>query len=145
MHLTENGIEALFWAFILGAAAGSIVTYYITTREKRVIANVRDYINIIGTWLVAKGHLDENKYRKALNSSAELVSDKKILEIHSWAERFTKDQKLKTDAVRLTAAVIICETLLGLPYGQAVKAGRHAKYLEEMFTLLLPKAPAEVT
>jgi len=45
MRITEYEI----YAFILGAGAGSIVTYYITTRDKRAIAEVRRYIDILGS------------------------------------------------------------------------------------------------
>src|SRR5215469_8257397 len=142
MHLTENEIEAFILTFMLGAAAGSIVTYCITTREKRIIADVRRRINYVGTLLTARNQLTHSQYRKTIYPNAELVSDKRILEVYDWAKRVKKAMKLKTASIHLTALVILCEELLGLSARDAVQASK-TENPDDLCALLRPNAPTE--
>jgi|SRR5215469_380088 len=117
MRITEHEIAALF----LGAAIGSIVTYWNMTREKRIIRRVHNDIDFVRVF----HNLPPEQYRKAQQPS-KLISDAKLLELYRWAENvcrmFKRDHRVKLSPVRLTAEAIICSEVLGLDPGHASRA-----------------------
>lgn len=120
MDITEYEV----YTFLLGAAAGSVVTYYITTREKRIISNVRRRIEALGALLSAENVLTKAQYLKTSYPNQKLVSDQKISEIYGWAERIKKEMKLTSAPIHLTTLVIICEGLLGLSWQDAIRVSK---------------------
>ena len=110
-------------AFVLGAAIGSIVTYYNCTWEKTAIFSVRsDMKRLSGPF-----GLTEAQYRKIRSSTEPLVSDKEVLDYYRWAkevrmptgEKYPNLKRMKT--TRLAAAAIICEKSLGMRRYDAIR------------------------
>jgi hypothetical protein len=121
MRITEHEISWL----LLGAAIGSLVTYWQLTKEKRIISSVRQDL----TQLADYHELSKAQYRKVMSKDAtiELVDDPQILRIYSWAERLTNAKPpiegiKKFGPVRVTAEAIICQELLGLSHHDAIRA-----------------------
>jgi hypothetical protein len=81
------------YAFILGAGAASIVTYYNMTRDRRAIRAVRREIERYATSLGVRGVITEAQCRRAYWQSAnakEFVSDDRVLDTYRWAQRWVK-------------------------------------------------------
>jgi hypothetical protein len=115
MRITEHEI----WTFLVGAAVGSAITYWIVTREKRIISGVRSEI-----FMLASLHDLTDAQREQTSDLSpkqqELVSDKEILQYYEWARRRRRDtrygrRKIKTSPIWIAAEAVICEKLLGLP------------------------------
>jgi hypothetical protein len=123
MRITEREISAL----LIGAAIGSIVTYY---NEKRIISNVRRDIDLLGS----HHELTTAQFRKAIYPTT-MVSDERILELYRWAQQLRKSGPVKLNPTRLAAEVIICEELLGLTRYDAIQALNNATYLHDLRTL----------
>jgi len=123
MRITEHEISAL----LIGAAIGSIVTYY---NEKRIISNVRRDIDLLGS----HHELTTAQYRNAIYPTT-IVSDERILELYRWAPQLRKSGRVKLNPTQLAAEVIICEELLGLTRYDAIQALNNAKYLHDLRTL----------
>jgi hypothetical protein len=109
VRITEHEI----WVFLLGAAIGSIVTYWNLNTKARIISRVRREVDsLAGFHMLSSAQRDETRY------PTRLVSGRQILLLHRWAlearHRVKKDYKIRVNAVVLTAEVIICEQLLGL-------------------------------
>ena len=68
-------------AFVIGAVLGSVITYFYATHEKRIISKVRRDIDNLATY-VDLSHLTPRQRAQVDYPNAELVSDKRILEIH---------------------------------------------------------------
>ena len=117
------------WTFLIGAAVGSIVTYYYLMREKRIIFNVRRDIDHLGNF----HDLTPVQYRQTIYPNT-IASDQRILELHRWAQQ-AKKSGVKLDPTRLAAEAIICEELLGLSSFDAVKALLAAKSLNNLRSL----------
>jgi hypothetical protein len=139
IRITEYEIYLL----LLGAVMGSSITYYYLTRESRIIFEVRDDIDTLAMYV----DLTPRQRAQADYPNAELVSDKRILELHDWSRRYKKSKgpwpkknKRKIHPIRLTALIIICEELLGLSSADAFQANAKAKNLDDLRTLLRPKA-----
>ena len=128
MRRTEHKI----FAFLLGAAIGSIgsiVTYYNSTREKRIVSNVRSNIERLAYYHA----LTPGQYRKTIYPT-KIASTERILEVYYWARRLIKedgrtikDCRIKLHPTRLAAEAIICEELLGLSRYDAYRALLNAK------------------
>jgi hypothetical protein len=104
MQITEYEI----YAFILGAGAGSIVTYYITTRDKRAIAEVSPVHSML---------LGAQKKLAPSQSAKTRLSDAQILEMYGWAQGIRTGMGLerpRPHPATLAALRIICKELLGL-------------------------------
>jgi hypothetical protein len=83
MRITEYEI----YAFILGAGAGSIVTYYYTTRDQLAIRAVCQQIDGYGLALAGRDAITDDQYRQTCNperrrSSERFVSDERILDLY---------------------------------------------------------------
>ncbi len=139
MGIIENEI----WAFVLGAAAGSIVTYYIATKEKRIVSKVRRDMSLLGSFhkLTQAQHLknSEMSSESSTRNPNESLSDARILKVHDWARRFKEAkyfEPLELDPTRLAAEAIICEELLELTSHDAITILKNIKYLHEIPTVL---------
>ena len=103
--------------FLLGAAVGSIITYYNTTREKRAIYHVRK----------ATDHLcPYHDLRNFFNSSCK-ASDEQILALYREAERDCRStmrskRYKKLDPTTIAAEVFICQELLDVPISVGIQA-----------------------
>jgi hypothetical protein len=106
----------------LGAGAGSIVTYYNTTREQRAIRAVWRAMDVYGLELCVRKAINEGQYGKTRYSdyqrpSERFVSDERILGDYSWAlgmiKAYIKRNRLP-DPATLAALTIICVEFLGL-------------------------------
>jgi hypothetical protein len=139
MRITEPEIWAfLYWAFLLGAAIGSIVTYFIATREKRIISSVRREVHHLASF----HDLTPTQWHKTEYPTT-LVSGEQILALRRWAKQSAQSRKksgIKLDPTRLAAEVIICEELLGLPRELALSALINAKDLNDLRNKLPKKS-----
>ncbi|MBX3534557.1 MAG: hypothetical protein KF826_09415 [Xanthobacteraceae bacterium] len=118
MKVTPDGITLFF----IGAAMGSVVTYFLLTQEKRIIARVRNEICSLGI------HHDVS-YRAVVSPDATLswVTDERVLEVYYWSKMiFDKKPKrvpkFKFNRYHLAAEVIICEKFLSLGSMEAFHA-----------------------
>ncbi len=138
MRITEHEI----WAFLLGAAIGSFITYLNLTREKRIISSIRNYI----AHLSLLHNLSPAQYRRVDNPKAivRIASDERVLDTYRWALGVTSEMRRlrvrcsdgsKLGPKRLAAEVIICEELLGLSAMDAVQALRDAKSPDDLGSL----------
>ena len=133
MRITE---EQIIYIFLLGTAAGSAITYFAVTREKRIISSVRKDIRHLSDI----HELTSDEWRKA--ESKEIASDQRILELHRWATeecRRLKKQKIRISAPSLTAESIICEEFFELDrfdaLGLLIKVRGKYGSLDELRTL----------
>ena len=98
--------------------------------------------------LAAGNGLTEAQRIKARYPNAELVSDKKILEVYGgWVSAkkgSLSGQHLKASPVHLTALTILCEDLLGLPATYAAQASE-AKSGDDLCARLRPNPSNEKT
>jgi hypothetical protein len=116
--------ESLINSFLLGAAVGSIITYWIVTREKRLISRIRDNIH----FLADLHELTPAQRRKAgpLLDFSEIATDKEILEFYRWGHELVKGKGPKgaeidkLDPISIAAEGIIFDKLLELPRVLAV-------------------------
>jgi hypothetical protein len=138
MRVTEHELSWL----LLGAAIGSAVTYWHLTKEKRIIAGVRGDLAFLANF----HELNKAQYRKLMSKDAteELVDDQQVLMFYRWAQRLKNASPpisgiKKINTIRVAAEVIICQELLGLSYGDAVRTLLNAKHLDDLRTLL-PKS-----
>jgi hypothetical protein len=131
MRIYENEIAA----FVMGAAVGSVITYFYATREKRAISSIRDDVEFL------RDYLDFNpaQYRRVDSSGAikKLATDEEILAIHRWALRLRSDeflrrQRHKINPIRVSALTIIFGELLGLSNIDACRAMIHVKDLKNL-------------
>ena len=121
MQITEYEI----YAFILGAGAASIVTYYIMSRDKRAIAEVRRYIDILGMLLGDQKKLTPPQSANTRLPNAELVSDAQILKMCGWAQAVRMGlERPRPPPAMLAAIRSICEELLGYTDAEAITAAR---------------------
>jgi hypothetical protein len=106
MRITEQE----FWVFVVGAAIGSIVTYWIATREKRIVSGVRSEISR----LAAYHELTRDQKNKAQFKPSEITTHEQILESHPWAARYSRHLKkkgIKLSPISIIAEQMICEKL----------------------------------
>jgi hypothetical protein len=118
MRITEHE----FWVFVVGAAIGSIVTYWIATREKRIRKNI--------CHLGVYHELTTTQYHQTLypDSTRKIASDQEVLKVYYWAV-YAKRHSLagqnmlkKISPTLLAAETIICQKLLGLTSEDAASA-----------------------
>lgn len=134
MSITEQEIAA----FLLGAAVGSIITYWNATREKRFVSRVRRAIDILGIY--HRSVLTPAQYQTILKPSeiAKIATYDEIIALYPWADRTSHNFKKlgkssrELHPVSLTAETIICKKLLGLSDEDAVNALRSAKTLDDL-------------
>lgn len=128
----EQGIDV----FLLGSAAGSIVTYWYVTREARLIRRIRKDMSLLGMF----HDLTPGQYRLTMDaeSTESLISDKQILVVYRKSLMMTTKTlgPVKIHPERLAAEIIICEDLLGLSVVDATRALQNAKTLDELAGLL---------
>jgi hypothetical protein len=124
MGITEHEIVA----FVLGAAIGSIVTYWNLTREKRAVANIRYKISNLGQSL----NLSRAQYKSVITpeATAKFVSDDRILTVYRWVRETQSRHKLSPTA--LAATIILFEELLGLYAQDAIRAMTEVKYVADL-------------
>jgi hypothetical protein len=130
-------------AFVLGAALGSFITYYILTRERRIVADVLRNVSFLAGYHELTEAQQDRVYRLG-RGLEEIASREQILSAYSWAQLVRKENKGyggKSNTGRLAAEVIICQQLLGLSPADAMQAWLRAKSLED-FRTLRPK-PAQ--
>jgi len=105
-------IDQITYALLTGAAASGMITYYILTHEKRIIASVRRMISFLGDC----HELTEREWREL--GSNTIASDERIIAIYRWAKetrsRLKQESRIKISDISLTAEVIICEEFYGL-------------------------------
>jgi hypothetical protein len=137
--------------FLLGAAVGSIITYWISTRETRFVSRVRLAIDLLH--YEHKLVLTPAQYQR-ISNPAQIATYDEIISLRPWADRISSNFKkrrikspLELHPVTLVAEAMICKNLLGLPYNDAVNALRSAKTTEDLgpltATLLCKKAILE--
>ena len=151
MRITEHEI----WAFLLGAAIASVITYWNTTREKRFVSRVRRAIETLGyehkfdQWPLTPG------WRQKTANVSEIATYEEILALHPWADRVSYHLYPRAERIRrefgmssrksgitllsevITAEAIICEKLLGLSHGDGLQFLRSAKTHEDLGQLAL--------
>ncbi len=136
MIITEHEI----FAFCIGAAVGSVITYYNVTREKRAISSIRDNICLLASY----HNLTPAQSNQTLFSdrTKQIASDDRILDVYRWALRVISARPQlrysdgrKMSATILTAEVIICEELLGLDSMDAVHALRSIRDFKDLGSL----------
>jgi hypothetical protein len=135
MRITEQAI----YAFFIGAAVGSIFTYWYVTREKRIIAEVRSRIETLGHF----HDLTEAEHQKIISN--DVASNDEILAFYHWGllvKRPAKHLK-KLDPIAVAAEAIICEKLLGRARRDAIKALLQAKRADDYRTLLPRKTSVD--
>lgn len=104
--------------FILGAMVGWAVAYFVLTKEKRIVSNIRREIDYLGLY----HDLPQTLYRKTIFPNP-MVSDEEVLAAYRWALGYLgKIPKVKLPPKQLAAEVIICERLFGLTSRDAAKA-----------------------
>ena len=128
--ITGDDISALLIGAAAGTAAGSAVTYWNMTREKRIVSGVRRSME-----RYAKFHdLTEEQRRRTQKrggptSQEELVSDKEISEYYEWGKQRRRAHarlEISVNPTSLAAEAIICEKLLGLSRDHADRVFHHA-------------------
>lgn len=119
------------YAFLLGAAVGSAITYWITTYEKRAILRVRRQIDHLGLF----HKLSRPEVFRTYFPAKNLVNDEEVLKMYYWAMnvgRDTKKQfKQKWSAESLAAEAIICEKLFNIGTLCAIRTFVHCKTVDE--------------
>jgi hypothetical protein len=125
--ITDEQIEA----FALGLIIGALVTWWIETRERRIVSNIRSRIETIGLFC----DLTNAQARSLIGPCHWLACDEEIISLYHWGRKVRRSG-IKVDPKRLVALVIICEKLLGLSRTDAVKAMQQAKALKDYKTLL---------
>jgi hypothetical protein len=146
MRITEYEI----YAFILGAGAGSIVTYYNMTRDQRAIRAVRREIESYGLQLGVRKVITDGQCKRTYYQSIvarEFVSDERVLDTYRWAQRWVKlpevkKQKRRPGPETVAAVDIICEELLGLSTNDATRAVFGAKHQDEVVDRLIERKAA---
>jgi hypothetical protein len=146
MRITEYEI----YAFILGAGAGSIVTYYNMTRDQRAIRAVRREIDRYGLQLGVRKVITDAQCKRTYYPSIvgrEFVSDERVLDTYRWAQRWVKlpevkKQKPRPNPETVAALDIICEELLGLSTNDATRAVFGAKLQDEVIDRLIERKAA---
>ena len=148
MRITEYEI----YAFILGAGAGSIVTYYNIyniTRDRRAIRAVREQIDRYGYELGAREVITKGQCGRTIDRNQEqFISDKQILENYRWAQavkRSRKEWKRRSDPATLAAITIICGEFLGLSERDAFQALVGAETLHQVVDSLIERKAALVS
>jgi hypothetical protein len=141
MRITENEIVA----FIVGAAIGSIVTYWHVTREKRAIASIRDDIEHLRLYLDLSAA--QNRQISGSYAIKKFVTDEQILTVYRWSLGLRSDEFLrraghKINPIRVSALTIIFGELLGLSNIDACRATIHVKDLKNL-TAFVKKLQAE--
>jgi hypothetical protein len=120
--ITEHGLSV----FVAGAAIGSIVTYWIATREKRIILRIREKICYLGSF----HELTTDQHRQTIRPTATLkmASDQEVLQCYHWAVNAKRNSIAgrnmlkKTSPTLLAAETIICEKFFGLSMEDAASA-----------------------
>jgi hypothetical protein len=115
-----------FEAFLLGAAIGSIVTWWNTTRERRLVSNVRKEIRDLSFSYLATKQLTPKQSHKLTYEHSALASYEEILKIHALCKAICNSRK-RTARIRvfsswayapalvhMTSDLIICTRVLGL-------------------------------
>jgi len=134
-------IEPAINDFILGAVAGSGITYWIVTREKRVVSKIRKVVSL----LVAFLDIPEEKYRTYLFSQSKLFGDDDVIAYYKWSCRVlaayprkwrSKDKIHKLGAIRIAAEGIVCERMLGVSRVDGCAALVAAKDLRNLRSLV---------
>jgi hypothetical protein len=104
------------YVFALGAAISWLATYFILTREKRMISRIKSELQSLAGY----HNLTQHQYGRTLppllgGATLPLASDEKILTTYGWAVRIReKSGSLKQLSPTILAAeVIICEQLWG--------------------------------
>ena len=144
MTITEHEL----WMLSVGAAIGSIVTYWIATREKRFVSRVR---NVIET-LVYYHKTDPCRQRWDPSKKA---TYEEILALRPWADRVSyhfypwserirqklgmprRKSGIELSSVVIVAEAIICEKVFGLSGDDGLGFLRSAKTLEDLGPLAL--------
>jgi hypothetical protein len=108
--------------FLLGAAIGAVITYYNTTREKRIIYRVRKTIE----GLCDYHDLHFVSIYGELNSSRK-ASDEQILARYRAAESDLKSSMCSKEVKKLgpiviAAEIFICQELLDVPTSVGIQA-----------------------
>jgi hypothetical protein len=143
--------EYEIYAFILGSAAGSIVTYYNMTRDRRAIRAVREGIDYLGGALGERKVITDLQWKETEYSryreTQQFISDKQILENYRWAAQWVKRplrnrKQRQPHPATLAALNIICNEFLGLDYGDAIQALAGAKTLDQVVDRLIERKAA---
>jgi hypothetical protein len=134
LQMTEQAI----YAFFIGAAVGSILTYWYATREKRIIAEVRSRIETLGHF----HDLTKAEHQKIIFN--DVASNDEILAFYQWGQLVKREVKhlKKLDPIAV-AAEAISEKLLGRTRHDAIKALLQAKSADDYRTLLPRKTSVD--
>jgi hypothetical protein len=114
MRLTEHTVNA----FVIGAAIGSIITYFITTQEKRMLSAVRGQILHFSLFLPFEEDVPFGRYGKLGNE----LRARDIIAWYNHAQHFRHStdsegrKHKKLNAVCWTALAIICDKILKEDY-----------------------------
>lgn len=125
-------------AFALGAALGWLVTYFVLTRDKRIVGEIKSKLELLAGY----HDLTKEQYRRTMpplvgGAALPLASDETILGIYRSVVRIQAD-KLSGQSLRrlsptmLAAEIIICRELLGLTPVHAVRVLLRSKNLNEI-------------
>ena len=85
--MRSKDIDFLICAFLIGAAIGSIITYWKATREKRFVSRVRHAIETLGyhhkfdQWPRTPGWLQKTA------DLSKITNYEEILALYAWADR----------------------------------------------------------
>ena len=110
------------FVFLLGAIVGSIITHFITTREKRIIYCVRKRIDYLHSFHDLHLVSIDDKFH-----SSRKASDEQILALYREAERDCRStmrskRYKKLDPTTIAAEVFICQELLDVPISVGIQA-----------------------
>jgi hypothetical protein len=111
-------IERYFAVFVVGAIAGSIITYLIVTFEKRMVSRVRSRIETLGDY-----HGLNSAQYKTIHSK-QMASDGEILAYYNWAKSLPRGRAYhRINRISMAAEGVICEKLFGLTIVDAMYIG----------------------
>jgi putative transposase len=122
---------------ILGAVAGSAITFWILTREKRAVSRIKKDVSL----LVSFHDVPEKKYQQYLYNQSKLFRDDDVLAYYKWScgvvaaypgKWRSKDKIHKLGAIRIAAEGIVCEGMLGISRLDGVRALVGAKDLRDL-------------
>jgi hypothetical protein len=126
VRIAEQAINAFLLGAGLGVGLGAISTYWIVTRERRIISKIRGSIDFLSSY-----HTLTNAQNRQIQNSEALVSDKEILAYYRLSlECKTLSRKRPDDPINkkrpftIAAEIIICERVFGLSHLEAIHALR---------------------